>query len=151
MKHFVSLRNLNFSKRKRNVLWTDFLIFSLGDLPSIFEYSILDILTTLNTWKRVWYWVCNFLVVWLWFKVENICDISIIMYNLHHCFLERFHLLGGEFKLTVYWFWSSMTHEQKLFLFTNHYIIFFFCSHGFCDLRTVKNYFVPSDKRNILA
>ena len=49
MKHFVSLRNLNFSKRKRNVLWTDFLIFSLGDLPSIFKYSILDILTTLNT------------------------------------------------------------------------------------------------------
>ena len=29
-----------------------------------------------------WYQVCNFLLIWLWFKVENICNISILMYNL---------------------------------------------------------------------
>ena len=40
-----------------------------------------------------WYQVCNFLLIWLWFKVENICDISILMYNLPHCLLERFHSL----------------------------------------------------------
>ena len=40
-----------------------------------------------------WYQVCNFLLIWLWFKVENICDISILMYQLPHCLLERFHSL----------------------------------------------------------
>ena len=30
------------------------------------------------------------LVIWLWFKVENVCEISILMYNLPHCLLERF-------------------------------------------------------------
>ena len=34
-------------KRKRSVLWADFLIFSLSVLTFIFENSILDILTTL--------------------------------------------------------------------------------------------------------
>ena len=31
------------------------------------------------------------MVIWLWFKVENICDISILMYNLLHCWLEWFY------------------------------------------------------------
>ena len=33
------------------------------------------------------------LVIWQWFKVENVCDISILMYNLPHCLLERFYSL----------------------------------------------------------
>ena len=137
MKHFVSLRNLNFSKRKRNVLWTDFLIFSLGDLPSIFEYSILDILTTLNTWKRVWYWVCNFLVVWLWFKVENICDISIIMYNLHHCFLERFHLLVEKNSNSLFTDFDRLWLMKKIvFVYQPlHNLLYFLVTVQLCDIR----------------
>ena len=37
----------------------------------------------------------NFLVIWLWFKVENICDMSILMYNLPHCLLERLYSLAS--------------------------------------------------------
>ena len=33
------------------------------------------------------------LVIWLWFKVENVCGISILVYNLPHCLLERFSSL----------------------------------------------------------
>ena len=33
------------------------------------------------------------MVIWLWFKVENVCDISVLMYNLLHCSLEQFYSL----------------------------------------------------------
>ena len=59
-----------------------------------FECIISHALTTLRKWKWVWYWVYNFLVIWLWFKVENICDIWILVYNLLHCPLEGFYSLA---------------------------------------------------------
>ena len=36
---------------KNFVLWTDFLIFSLSVFIFIFQHIILDLLTTLSTWK----------------------------------------------------------------------------------------------------
>ena len=41
-------------KRKHSVLWTDSLIFSWSVLTFIFKHSILDVLTTLRSWKQVW-------------------------------------------------------------------------------------------------
>ena len=40
----------------------------------------------------------NFFVIWLWFIVENICDISILMHNLPDCSLLFFE----KSKLTIY-------------------------------------------------
>ena len=59
-----------------------FLIHYLG-FPNNIKYMKMSVIFSMY----------NFLVIWLWFKVENICDMSILMYNLPRCLLERLYSL----------------------------------------------------------
>ena len=70
----------------------------------------------LSNLKIFWYQVCNFLLIWLWFKVENICDISILVYNLPHCLLERSHSLAVKNPNTLFttFTWGKANHHSHL-------------------------------------
>ena len=69
-------------------------MFFLSVLPFIFKYDISDVLTTSSAWKWDWYYVCNLLVIRLCFKVKNIGDISIFVYNLPHFSLKGLYSLA---------------------------------------------------------
>ena len=119
-------------KQKPSVHWIDF--FNL--LSKCFTiHFLIHYIGCANNIKyikmSVIFSMYNFFVIWLWFIVENICDISILMHNLPDCSLKRFYSLilknpNSLFTPFIYLFLVRYNYnEYKLFVLNNHHIIFF--------------------------
>ena len=77
------------------------------------------------------------MVIWLWFKVENICDISIIMYNLIHCLLERYHLLVEKNSNSLFTGFDRLWLKNKIFFAYQplHNLLYFLVTVQLSDIQ----------------
>ena len=119
-------------QQKPSVRWIDFFNLLSKCFTIHFQIHYIGCANNIKYMKMsVIFSMDNFFVIWLWFKVENICDISILMYNLPQCSLKRFYSLivknlNSLFTPFTYLFFICYNYsEYKLFVLNSHYIIFF--------------------------
>ena len=89
-------KNFSCIKQKPSVDWIDFFNLLSEYFTIYFFIHYRGFPNNIKYMKvSVIFSMFNVLVIWLWFKVENICDMSILMYNLPHCLLERLYSLAS--------------------------------------------------------
>ena len=127
-------------------------------------------MTVIQSWKQFWY--CNtpvwFTSLFTWMIVFTCCEESkltvsyinlLVIYPLQLLNKNCLCLFPGGIGSSMQVSFTPVVHLNSAYIL--RFSLFYCwchrwhwcgeCFHGFCDLKTVKNYFVPFDRWHILA